>query len=110
MTNGSYHSKLPTQELMGDTQKHLHFVFLNFDPEYERLQSDRTKRGARQVEMYLSKKHDDLLAKKLETGTYNKTLSLFIVDAFAVQITDAQANVLRSAKEVRVVEKNQELA
>ncbi|KAI3787569.1 hypothetical protein L1987_42133 [Smallanthus sonchifolius] len=95
---------------MGDRQKHLHFVFMNYDPEYERLQSDRTKRGAREVEMYLSKKHNDLLAKKLEPGTYNKTLSLFIVDAFAVQITDAQANMLRSAKEVRVVEKNQELA
>ncbi|KAI3710728.1 hypothetical protein L2E82_40518 [Cichorium intybus] len=108
MTNGSYHSKLPTST-MGDRQKHLHFVFMNYDPEYERLQSDRTKRGAREVEMYLSTKHDDLLAKKFEPGTYNKTLSLFIVDAFAVQITDAQANVLRSAKEVRVVEKNQEL-
>ncbi|GKE23102.1 subtilisin-like protease SBT2.5 [Tanacetum coccineum] len=95
---------------MGERQKHLHFVFLNYDPEYERLQSDRTKRGAREVEMYLNKKHNDLLAKKLEAGTYNKTLSLLIVDAFAVQITDVQANVLRSAKEVRVVEKNQELA
>ncbi|KAK1408993.1 hypothetical protein QVD17_41213 [Tagetes erecta] len=95
---------------MGDKQKHLHFVFMNYDPEYEHLQSDRSKRGARELEMYLTKKHNDLLAKKLEPGSYHKTLSLFIVDAFAVQITDAQANVLRSAKEVRVVEKNQELA
>nr|XP_043608664.1 uncharacterized protein LOC122580460 isoform X1 [Erigeron canadensis] len=98
----------------GRSQKQLHFVFMKYDPEYERLQSDRygcrTKRGVREVEMYLSKKHNDLLAKTLEPGTYTKTLSLFIVDAFAAQITDAQANVLRSAKEVRVVEKNQELA
>ncbi|KAF5753514.1 hypothetical protein HanXRQr2_Chr17g0780961 [Helianthus annuus] len=95
---------------MDDRTKHLHYVFMNYDPEFDRLQSDRTKRGARKVEIYLSKKHDDLLAKKLEPGTYSKTLSLFIVDAFATQITDAQANVLRSAKEVRIVEKNQELA
>lgn len=42
--------------------------------------------------MYLSTKHNDLLAKKLAPGTYHKTLSLFIVDAFAVQITDTQVN------------------
>ncbi|GJV66600.1 retrotransposon protein, putative, ty1-copia subclass [Tanacetum coccineum] len=57
-----------------ERQKHLHFVFLNYDPEYERLQSDRTKRGAREVEMYLNKKHNDLLAKKLEAGNLQQDI------------------------------------
>ncbi|KAL8521244.1 hypothetical protein ACS0TY_011690 [Phlomoides rotata] len=88
----------------------LHFVFMKYDPEYERLRSNKTKRGGHELDLYLSRKHDDILAKYLLPGTYNKTLSLVIVDGFAVQITDHQANVLRSAKEVRIVEKNQELA
>ncbi|KAG8375088.1 hypothetical protein BUALT_Bualt10G0064000 [Buddleja alternifolia] len=69
----------------------------------------RTKRGAHELDLYLSRKHDEVLAKNLQPGTYNKTISLVIVDGFAVEITDDQANVLRSAKEVRIVEKNQEL-
>lgn len=40
--------------------------------------------------MYLSKKHDELLANTLEPGSYKKTFSLVIVDGFAVQITDDQ--------------------
>lgn len=40
--------------------------------------------------MYLSRKHDELLARTFQPGTYNKTLSLVIVDGFAVQITDDQ--------------------
>nr|GLL27602.1 subtilisin-like protease SBT2.4 [Ipomoea trifida]GMC99975.1 subtilisin-like protease SBT2.5 [Ipomoea batatas] len=92
------------------TTAELYFVFMNRDPEYERLRSNSTKKGSHELDLYLSKKHDEFLATTLEPGTYNKTLSLAIVDAFAVQITDHQANVLRSAKEVRVVEKNQELA
>ncbi|KAL9177512.1 hypothetical protein ABFS82_01G063700 [Erythranthe guttata] len=79
-----------------DQKTEQHFVFMNYDPEYERLRS--------------SKKHDEVLSNNLRPGTYCKTLSLVIVDAFAVQISDHQANVLRSAKEVRIVEKNQELA
>lgn len=107
----------------------------------------RTKKGAHELDLYLSRKHDDVLAKNLEPGSYKKTLSLVIVDGFAVEITDEQvkslmdhvclsilmcifyyylfilivvlklrffflcyqANVLRSANEVRIVEKNQEL-
>ncbi|KAJ8764836.1 hypothetical protein K2173_010301 [Erythroxylum novogranatense] len=88
----------------------VYFVFMNYDPEYERLRTDRTKPGANnELDLYLSKKHDELLAKTLEGGTYKKTLSLVIVDGFAVEITEDQANVLRSANGVRVVEKNQQL-
>ncbi|GMH10864.1 hypothetical protein Nepgr_012705 [Nepenthes gracilis] len=88
----------------------LYFVFMNFDPEYERLRADGTKGGTYELDLYLSKKHAELLARTLEPGSYKKTLSLAIVDGFAVEITDDQANVLRSAKGVRLVEKNQELA
>ncbi|KAF8379678.1 hypothetical protein HHK36_029122 [Tetracentron sinense] len=69
-----------------------------------------TKQGPYELDLYLSNKHDELLATMLESGSYKKRLSLVIVDGFAVEITDDQANVLRSAKGVRVVEKNQELA
>ncbi|KAK8710636.1 hypothetical protein V6N13_145950 [Hibiscus sabdariffa] len=95
---------------MGSTNPELYFVFMNYDPEYHRLRADRTKKGASELDLYLSKKHDELLASTLQAGTYNKTLSLVIVDGFAVEITETQANVLRSANGVRVVEKNQELA
>ncbi|KAE8055993.1 hypothetical protein FH972_012796 [Carpinus fangiana] len=87
-----------------------YFVFMNYDPEYQRLRADRTKRGAYELDLYLSKKHDELLARTLEPGSYKKTSSLVIVDGFSVEITGDQANVLRSANGVRVVEKNQELA
>ncbi|KAK1303023.1 hypothetical protein QJS10_CPB12g01134 [Acorus calamus] len=82
---------------------------MNFDPEYERLKADRTKEGCRRLDTYLSNKHEELLAKLFEAGTYTKKASLAIVDGFAVEITDDQAEVLRSVKEVRLVEKNQEL-
>ncbi|KAM7491474.1 hypothetical protein LguiA_034395 [Lonicera macranthoides] len=96
---------------MASKKSELYFVFMNYDPEYERLRSHHRKRGGgNELDMYISKKHDEFLANTLEPGTYQKTLSLVIVDGFAVQITDEQANVLRSAKEVRVVEKNQELS
>ncbi|XP_060171263.1 subtilisin-like protease SBT2.4 [Lycium barbarum] len=91
--------------------RELYFVFMKYDPEYERLKSNRTKKGiSQELDVYLCKKHDELLENTLEPGSYNKTMSLVIVDGFAVEITDDQANVLRSAKDVRVVEKNQELA
>ncbi|KDP25312.1 hypothetical protein JCGZ_20468 [Jatropha curcas] len=95
---------------MGSTRTELYFVFMNYDPEYERLRADRTKKGAYELDLYLSRKHDELLANNLDRGTYRKTLSLVIVDGFAVEITEVQANVLRSANGVRVVEKNQEVA
>ncbi|KAK0587755.1 hypothetical protein LWI29_028349 [Acer saccharum] len=88
----------------------LYFVFMHYDPEYQRLQAGRTKRGANELDLYLSKKHDELLKSTLEPGSYRKTLSLVIVDGFAVEITADQANALRSAKGVRLVEKNQEVA
>ncbi|KAK2966504.1 hypothetical protein RJ640_019033 [Escallonia rubra] len=96
---------------MASGRSELYFVFLNYDPEYERLRlrSYRSQRGAHELDMYLSKKHDDLLGNTLEPGSYKRTLSLVIVDGFAVEISDDQANLLRSANEVRVVEKNQEL-
>jgi hypothetical protein len=40
--------------------------------------------------LYLSKKHDELLARTLEPGSYKKTLSLVIVDGFSVEITGDQ--------------------
>ncbi|XP_043702379.1 subtilisin-like protease SBT2.5 [Telopea speciosissima] len=95
---------------MGSCRIELYFVFMNFDPEYERLRSKRTEQGAYELDLYLSNKHDKLLASRLEPGTYKKRFSLVIVDGFAVEITDDQANTLRSAKGVRIVEKNQELA
>ncbi|XP_057520537.1 subtilisin-like protease SBT2.6 [Amaranthus tricolor] len=94
---------------MASKLKELYFVFMNFDPEYERLRANRSKRGAYDLDMYLSRKHDEVLARTLQPGTYNKTFSLVIVDGFAVEITEDQAKMLRSTTDVRVVEKNQEL-
>ncbi|CAN1254321.1 hypothetical protein LINPERPRIM_LOCUS8615 [Linum perenne] len=74
-----------------DTEtKELYFVFMKYDPEYDRLKADRTKRGAHELDVYLSKKHDHLLSTSLQLGTYNKTCSLVIVDGFAVEITQDQ--------------------
>ncbi|XP_062208288.1 uncharacterized protein LOC133909745 isoform X2 [Phragmites australis] len=95
---------------MAKPQQEVYFVFMNFDPVYERLRADRSKEGSATLDAYLSQKHDKLLAKILQPDSYRKRSSLAIVDGFAVEITDAQASILRSAKEVRVVEKNQELA
>ncbi|TVU22916.1 hypothetical protein EJB05_32637, partial [Eragrostis curvula] len=94
---------------MAKPQQEVYFVFMNFDPVYERLRADRSKEGSATLDAYLSHKHDKLLAKLLQPDSYRKRSSLAIVDGFAVEITDAQASILRSAKEVRVVEKNQEL-
>ncbi|OWM72169.1 subtilisin-like protease SBT2.5 [Punica granatum] len=95
---------------MGSGETDLYFVFMNYDPEYERLRAKRTKKGGYELDAYLSRKHDELLAATLEPGTYKKTVSLVIVDAFAVEISEHQANVLRSEEGVRIVEKNQEVA
>lgn len=51
---------------------------------------NRTKQGAHELDMYLSRKHDELLASTLEPGSYKKKSSLVIVDGFAVEITEAQ--------------------
>ncbi|CAD6233248.1 unnamed protein product [Miscanthus lutarioriparius] len=95
---------------MAKQQQEVYFVFMNFDPVYERLRADRSKEGSATLDAYLSQKHDKLLAKLLQPDSYRKRSSLAIVDGFAVEITEDQASVLRSAKEVRVVDKNQELA
>ncbi|KAI4326832.1 hypothetical protein L6164_019362 [Bauhinia variegata] len=95
---------------MGSTSRESYFVFMNYDPQYERLKADRSKRGTHELDLYLSRKHDELLASTLEPGSYKKTSSLVIVDGFAVEIIEEQANVLRSASGVRVVEKNEEVA
>ncbi|CAA7402637.1 unnamed protein product [Spirodela intermedia] len=84
-----------------------YFVFLNFDPEYERLRRDRSTQ--QELEAYITKKHDKLLSGALKLNTYRKRFSMAIVDGFAVEMTDKQAELLRSAGEVRVVEKNLEL-
>ncbi|RZS22446.1 hypothetical protein BHM03_00055239 [Ensete ventricosum] len=68
-----------------------------------------SREGVEELDTYLSKKHDQLLAKLFQPNTYKKKSSLAIVDGFSVEITKEQAATLRSAKEVRVVEKNQEL-
>ncbi|KAI4343127.1 hypothetical protein MLD38_027665 [Melastoma candidum] len=93
----------------GGGRSEMYFVFMDYDPEYKRLRSARSKRGAYELDEYVSKKHDDLLASVLEPGSYKKTLSLVIVDCFAVEISEDQARMLRSAKGVRMVEKNQEV-
>lgn len=82
-------------------------VLMEFDEEYERLKADR--RTARELEIYVSNKHDTLLQRTLEPGSYKKRFSWVIIDGFAVEITADQADVIRSADGVRVVEKDQEL-
>ncbi|KAL5052868.1 hypothetical protein RYX36_033550 [Vicia faba] len=91
---------------MGSTRSE-YCVFMNYDREYDRLQNNRTERGAIELDLYLSRKHDEVLARSLEAGSYNKITSLAIVDAFIVEISEEQANVVRSANGVRVVEKNE---
>ncbi|OAY70999.1 hypothetical protein ACMD2_04824 [Ananas comosus] len=81
----------------------VYYVFMNFDPEYNRLRADGSKKGNETLYAYLSNKHNRLLAELLRPNTYKKISSLAIIDAFA-------ASVLRSSKEVRLVEKNQEIA
>ncbi|KAF9614916.1 hypothetical protein IFM89_021346, partial [Coptis chinensis] len=109
-------TKLLKKVVMGSSRNELYFVFMNLDPEYDRLQTNQSvsfhtlsKHGALELDSYLRKKHDDFLASALEAGTNKKRYSLVIVDGFAVEMCEDQADVLRSAKEVRIVEKNQEL-
>ncbi|XP_073008385.1 subtilisin-like protease SBT2.5 [Typha latifolia] len=95
---------------MAKPKTEVYFVFMNFDPEYERLRGDRSKKGGEALDAYLNCKHDRLLEELFTPNTYKKRSSLAIVDGFAVEMTHEQAAKLRAAKEVRVVEKNQELA
>ncbi|KAH9298207.1 hypothetical protein KI387_029889, partial [Taxus chinensis] len=62
-----------------------------------------------ELDKYVSKKHDMLLQRTLKAGSYKKRFSWVIVDGFAAEITPDQADQLRSADGVRVVEKEQEL-
>lgn len=82
-------------------------VMMEYDPEYDRLRNDRN--AASELEKYVSNKHDMLLQRTLEPGTYEKRFSWVIVDGFVVEITSDQAELLKSADGVRVVEKNQEI-
>lgn len=50
----------------------------------------RTEIGAIELDLYLSRKHDEVLARALEAGSYIKITSLAIVDAFIVEITEEQ--------------------
>ncbi|KAE9597817.1 hypothetical protein Lalb_Chr16g0390631 [Lupinus albus] len=50
----------------------------------------RTKRGTFELDLYLCKKHNEVLANTLEPGSYRKTCSLAIVDGFGVEITKDQ--------------------
>ncbi|KAL6197652.1 hypothetical protein ACLB2K_033258 [Fragaria x ananassa] len=52
------------------------------------------KERSDELDMYLSRKHDEVLESTLEPGTYRKTESLVIVDGFAVEITEDQASKL----------------
>ncbi|KAJ0989325.1 hypothetical protein J5N97_007681 [Dioscorea zingiberensis] len=78
---------------MGSTGKEVYFVFMNFDPEYDRLKNNRSKQGGHELDLYLNNKHDLLLKKLLQPNTYKKTYSLAIVDGFAVQMTKDQSVV-----------------
>ncbi|KAL7167691.1 hypothetical protein ACSBR2_038199 [Camellia fascicularis] len=89
---------------MGSDKSELYFVFMNYDPEYNRLRSNRTKRGSTELDLYLSRKHDALLATTLLPGSYKKTSSLVIVDGFAVEITDDQRAVKKLEVAVEIVE------
>ncbi|WVZ72835.1 hypothetical protein U9M48_021234, partial [Paspalum notatum var. saurae] len=75
---------------MAKQQQEVYFVFMNFDPVYERLRADRSKEGSATLDAYLSHKHDKLLAKLLQPNSYQKRSSLAIVDGFAVEITEDQ--------------------
>ncbi|THU52903.1 hypothetical protein C4D60_Mb10t08810 [Musa balbisiana] len=81
---------------MGDQRIDLYFVFMSFDPNYERLRADRSKEGMEALDAYLCKKHDRLLAKLLQPNTYKKKSSLAIVDGFSVEISEEQVNFLGS--------------
>ncbi|KAK4748674.1 hypothetical protein SAY87_015260 [Trapa incisa] len=94
---------------MGSGETELYFVFMNHDPVYHRLRANRTKKGQLELDLYLSRKHEQLLSAILQPGTYRKTVSLVIIDAFGVEISEEQANLLRSAEGVRTVEKNLEV-
>lgn len=74
---------------MVDDHNSVHYICINV-----LIYTCRTKRGAHELDLYLSKKHDELLANNLEEGSYKKTLSLVIVDGFAVEITDDQVRFL----------------
>jgi hypothetical protein len=50
----------------------------------------RTKGGEYELDLYISRKHDELLASTLEAGSYKKTTSLAIVDGFIVDINEEQ--------------------
>ncbi|KAL6207142.1 hypothetical protein ACLB2K_024387 [Fragaria x ananassa] len=96
---------------MENTKIESYYCFMNYDPQYALLRSNQRKKGrSDELDLYLSRKHDEVLESTLEPGTYRKTESLVIVDGFAVEITEDQASKLRSAKGVRVVEKNEEIA
>lgn len=82
-------------------------VMMEYDPEYDRLRHDRN--AASELEKYVTNKHDMLLQRTLEPGTYEKRFSWVIVDGLVVEITSEQAEMLRSADGVRVVEKNREI-
>ncbi|OAY77935.1 hypothetical protein ACMD2_08254 [Ananas comosus] len=96
-------------------QMEVYFVFMNFDSEFERLRADRfatdktlnsalitSSKGEDALHEYLSNKHDHLLARLLQPNTYKKRFSLAIVDGFAAEMTQYQAEILKSAEEVRV--------
>ncbi|RWW64396.1 hypothetical protein BHE74_00028368 [Ensete ventricosum] len=51
-----------------------------------------SREGVEELDTYLSKKHDQLLAKLFQPNTYKKKSSLAIVDGFSVEITKEQGN------------------
>ncbi|KAG2240346.1 hypothetical protein Bca52824_090836 [Brassica carinata] len=94
---------------MASSSKELYYVFLKRDSEYERLKDIRTKKGEEELDRYLEKKHEEILESNLEPGSYKRTVSLVVVHGFGVEITEHQAEVLRSADGVYTVEKNEEI-
>ncbi|GLJ36977.1 hypothetical protein SUGI_0748400 [Cryptomeria japonica] len=87
----------------------VYLVMMAYDPEYERLRADSNRSAAQQLDRYVKNKHDTLLQRTLKPGTYKKRFSWVIVDGFAAEMTSDQADKLRSADGVRVVEKDQEI-
>ncbi|KAL9678298.1 hypothetical protein QQ045_016141 [Rhodiola kirilowii] len=91
------------------TLRETYYVFLKPDPIYHHLEPDRSQEGAYRLHVYLNQKHNDLLARYFEAGSYKKCMSLAIVDAFSAELTVDQAEKLRSVKAVRLVEKDMEI-
>ncbi|XP_057817274.1 subtilisin-like protease SBT2.5 [Cryptomeria japonica] len=94
---------------MSAVESEVYLVLMEYDEQYERLKKHSEKGSTAELEKYVSNKHDMLLENTLEAGSYQKRFSWVIIDGFVVEMSSHQAEMLRSAEGVRVVEKDKEL-